>query len=568
MLVLLAALLGWLYTVAPVTQLADSRYTLLASHAALHHQTLLLDAYELPQGPYQLDVVNGHTVSHYPPGTPLLTVPLLAWRESLGESVLGPSGRYAPWLEERVQHSIAAILTAVTVLLIGLLARTWLPLPWTLGVMVVVGLGSPLLSTASRALWSHTWGVLVLTLLLLHLRRLGLGRPVSPVLLGSLGALLYLIRPSFSLAVAATGLYLLDHVRRTTPRPWHLLVFQPLPLRFGLTVLAWLAPFWLWSYSIWGHPLPAYYRHPLGNPAFLQALAGNLVSPQRGLLLYCAWLVPVGVLLTRYRATLPQPRLVVMALGYALVHWVLISANPMWTGGGSYGPRLLTDLVPIFALLLIVALAAWRTARATQPTQRWMPTALGVSTLLALALHVDGAWNTETWRWHTWPHPESEFARMWNWERAEFLAGLWQPIAPYQPGTRLAFTEQGGVQPYLLRGWANPEAGATWTMAQEASIQLALPRVAQARTLTLEMAPFLGRPPQPQQVAVAVNGVHVGDLVVAKRDRYSLPVPADVAMEPDWRIDLHMARPQRPDEAGLGTDNRLLGLSVLALEIR
>ena len=578
---LFTVLLGWFYWTAPVVQMADSRYTLLASDAVLHHNTLLLDRYKLPfqlvpgadgvpepRYPYQLDAARGHVVSHYPPGTPLLSAPLLAWRESAGETVLTPDGQYAPWLDEQLQHELAALLTAVTVLLLWALGRTWLAAPWSWVVPIVVGLGSPLLSTASRALWSHTWGVLVLTLLLLHLRRLALAKPVSPVLLGTLGAWLYLLRPSYSLAVAATGLLLLDHVHRAAPGPWRTwprLLLQPLPLRFGLTVLAWLAPFWLWACGVWGHPLPPYYRHPLGNPEFLQALAANLVSPQRGLLLYCAWLLPVAWLLMRYRRTLPQPRLAVAAVGYLAVHWLLISLNPMWTGGGAYGPRLMTDLVPILALLLAQGLAGWR---ADAGRKTWPAASLGAAALVAIALHVDGACNTETWSWHTWPHAEGESARMWNWQKAEFLAGIWQPVAPYAPGSTLSFTETGDVVPYLLRGWANPEADGTWTMAPLASIQLAMPPVAQPRTVAVTMHPFLGKSRLPQPVELRVNGEAVGTWQVDRPGTYVLSVPTALALAREWRLDLLIGRPQRPDEAGLSPDSRLLGVSVAALVVR
>ncbi len=583
---LLTALLGWLYWTAPVTQLADSRYTLLVSHALLHRGTFLLDAYDLPftlvpdaagapepRYPYQLDAAHGHVVSHYPPGTPLLSAPLLAWQESRGQTVLSPSHGYAPWHDERLQHELAALLTAATVLLLWLLARAWLPAPWNWMVPVVVGLGSPLLSTASRALWSHTWGVLVLTLLLLQLRRLMAGKSVSPELLGTLAAWLYLLRPSYSLAVAATGLLLLDHAHRAAPGPWQSwprLFLARLPLRFGLTVLVWLTPFWLWAWTVWGHPLPPYYRHPLGNPEFLQALAGNLVSPQRGTLLYCAWLLPVAWLLIRHRKSISQPRLTVWALAYVAVHWILISLNPMWTGGGSYGPRLMTDVVPVFALLLAQALAAWRADLEARRARRGAGTVAGlvVTSLVAILLHVDGAWNTETWRWHTWPHAESESARMWNWPRAEFLAGLWQPVAPYSPGTRIDCTEKGNALPYLLRGWANPEANGTWTMAPEAALVLALPPVAQERKLEVEMSAFLGASRAPQPVDVRVNGTFIGRWEVAKPGRYVLGVPAELAQQPQWRIDLSIGRPQRPDAIGYGPDSRMLGISVASIVIR
>src|SRR6185369_7441598 len=90
---------------------------------------------------------------------------------------------------------------------------------------------------------------------------------------------------------------------------------------------------------------------------FFEVLAGHLVSPSRGLLVYVPAIFVVGYLLIRYR-DLVRKRLVVLALSAVGALLLAISFYYPWHGGHCYGPRLTTDLVPWLALLAMLAVEA------------------------------------------------------------------------------------------------------------------------------------------------------------------------------------------------------------------
>ena len=92
------------------------------------------------------------------------------------------------------------------------------------------------------------------------------------------------------------------------------------------------------------------------------ALAGNLVSPARGLFIFCPLVVlsVVGVVV-RWRAGELTAFWKALAV-IPVVHWIVISAFKHWWGGDSYGPRFFTDLMPVLVVLALPAvevLARW-----------------------------------------------------------------------------------------------------------------------------------------------------------------------------------------------------------------
>ena len=65
-----------------------------------------------------------------------------------------------------LQQFLAAMLTACWGWLVYQTARTWLPVSVAAVVALAAGLGTQAMSTASRALWSDTWGIVMLQVVL------------------------------------------------------------------------------------------------------------------------------------------------------------------------------------------------------------------------------------------------------------------------------------------------------------------------------------------------------------------------------------------------------------------
>jgi hypothetical protein len=72
------------------------------------------------------------------------------------------------------------------------------------------------------------------------------------------------------------------------------------------------------------------------------------------------------------RHGVPAARRAPLAWATALLgaHLALYAGWRLWWGGATFGPRLLTDLVPVLAWIAALALRAARTARAEAPARR------------------------------------------------------------------------------------------------------------------------------------------------------------------------------------------------------
>jgi hypothetical protein len=430
-LIIFAATLS-VFLFSRIHQVADSHYSMLLSQSLVSRGRFALDAYALPRhepvwhgyyfknGPiYQLEVAGGRLYYHLPPGSSVLSAPFVAAFNLVGVSAASEDGSYDPRGEVIIEAGLAALLMAALAAIFFYTARLVLPLGWSAAAALGAAFGTQVYSTASRALWSDTWGILLLgVVVLLLLRNEVKGRGLSPVLLASLLAWTYFVRPTFSVHITMVSVYVFISHRRT---------FLP----YALTGLAWLALFVCYSWLHFGRPLPSYYSASrLEFGSFWEALAGNLVSPARGLLVYVPILLYVAFLLVRYRATLSHRRLVWLAASITAGHLLAISSFNHWWGGHSFGPRFSTGLVPWLVLLGVLGVRAmldWKERRAAAPRAGWRAQlACGAALLVAsMFINTRGATSHATWLWNMRPaeidqHPE----RLWDWTQPQFLAGM------------------------------------------------------------------------------------------------------------------------------------------------
>jgi hypothetical protein len=230
-------------------------------------------------------------------------------------------------------------------------------------------------------------------------------------------AWMYFVRPTYAVSCLVVSVYVLLRLRS-------------IALGFGLTCLAWLGAFVAYSEHYFGRLLPQQYFQDWGfdsrPSAVLVALAGHLFSPSRGFLVFTPVLFVVAYWLVRHRRTLPMVDLVVVAAAALALQLLLVSSWQIWWGGHSYGPRLLTDVVPWLALLSISAVTA--RIRAPKEFRRHNPTGLAVAAILlgvSVWIHWRGAFAVETTAWNARPIAiELAPDRVWDWSHPQFLAGL------------------------------------------------------------------------------------------------------------------------------------------------
>jgi hypothetical protein len=153
-----------------------------------------------------------------------------------------------------------------------------------------------------------------------------------------------------------------------------------------------------------------------GSDTFFEGLAGNLISPQRGLLIWCPIVLMAGagvvVALRRGRFDALTAGLVAAVV----VYWLVISTLEPWWAGFSVGPRLFTDVVPLLVVLSLPAVGALRRSR-------W-PVRGMVAALLIFSLFTNerGATRFETQLWNATPvdiHEDPD--RVWDWGDLQFL---------------------------------------------------------------------------------------------------------------------------------------------------
>jgi hypothetical protein len=164
--------------------------------------------------------------------------------------------------------------------------------------------------------------------------------------------------------------------------------------------------------------------------ALPEGLAGLLVSPSRGLLVYSPVLAVAFLGLARGCAgSAGAPvRYLALAVGTSLL---TLATYTVWWGGHSFGPRLLVDVLPALALGLV---PVW-------PVIRRRPFARGLFALtlaVSVLVEVVGAFHFPSPRavdWDTSPQ-DVDFAheRLWDWRDPQLVRLLRN--GPVWPGFR------------------------------------------------------------------------------------------------------------------------------------
>ncbi|MGO9060809.1 MAG: hypothetical protein ACLQU2_26020 [Candidatus Binataceae bacterium] len=257
-----------IFDLSPVAVLLDTRFELLTSESLLRHRSVALNRFKvpgldpqsLPVHPdleadlpfYQLVRVGGEAVYRYPHGGAFLALPFVAGLDLVGISVVRSDGSYDALAEIRLGKLLASLLMAVTVALFFEIAARLVPAAFALAIATAAGFGSQIWSSTSHALWSQTWeifiaGWVIWLLLAAEEQRPGLRpRRWRPVLLATLLAWLYFVRPTGAIVMVCVTLFVWRRHRRDFPA-------------FALCGAVWGAAFILYSRWSFDQLIPDYY---------------------------------------------------------------------------------------------------------------------------------------------------------------------------------------------------------------------------------------------------------------------------------------------------------------------
>jgi hypothetical protein len=307
----------------------DTRATERVAASIVGEGDLDLDEYPEVEPPFSRDA-GSHRVSIYPVLSAVMAAPVFAAAGALfalDETGTALAGKVAAALFACL--AAAALFAAVGHRNALADART---------TAIVFAVGTTVWST-SQALWQHPAAVLFLSLALLCVVK----AEHDPAWAGRAGLPLALMVAARHADVVIAAVLALGIAARW-PRRAPLLVLWALP---GVAIV-------LGYQSLYfGSPLAHGFSGTLGRFSEPWGVGhlGLLVSPAKGLLVFTpVVIVCVAGLVRAFRS---RERWLAATLGAAAVgHWVLMGRWVEWHGGESWGPRMMTDVLPLLFLFL------------------------------------------------------------------------------------------------------------------------------------------------------------------------------------------------------------------------
>jgi hypothetical protein len=357
----------------------------------------------------------------YPLGSTLLSAPFVSAIESRkGLSAFHADGKPNTGVEDQLQLRIAATVSATIVALFYVMSRYFCS-PW-LSLLIALGFafGSPVWSTLARSLWSHTWMVALLSgaiVTLLARRGIEQARWRSELALGVvLGSLLFwmlLTRAHGIFSAAAIGLYLLVHHRRLLGAT----------LGTGTLWMMGLVAVSLHAFGTYSPP-SVYSSETIDGRDIWNRFAWLMVSPSRGLLVYCPYLLVVGGILFVFRKHVRDAGLLLPAGVSIAALTLLLSCYNGWHMGSSYGPRYFCDLLPWFVLATVIAVQAVQSSPVSVWKKRIAAGLLTLGFAWGVFVHGRGANSVQAWLWNARAIAVGEEESVKDWRHPQFLGGL------------------------------------------------------------------------------------------------------------------------------------------------
>ena len=405
------------HTLSPTPQSADSRLSAITAWQFFHHFNLHLDGYRVVADlAYRRDLVEvgGHLVPFYPWPTMLFAAPADFLLALFGKSpsTLSISDPSQVWLAE---VPTASLIVAVTTVLLRKYilgsGRPWATPAVAMTSALVFAFASSAWSIASRALWQQTVSMLFLVCALLAIQRLDRSWRYG-VALGVFLGIAAIVRPTDVVIVALIG-------------GWVLVTRRARAIPAVVALLAVAGVFVGFSHSQYGALLPPYYL--AGNLSgtveygFVESIGVNLISPSRGMV----WFDPVlllaiaGLWLLRRRRVLAGFDVI---LGLTFLGQLLVVCKYGSSGGSTYGPRLMIDVLPFLVVLSAPVLELLFRPRARFGWGRVVPVLIVVVLAWSLFVNATGALFRSGYCWSATPTPLSASPqRVWDWSDPQFV---------------------------------------------------------------------------------------------------------------------------------------------------
>jgi len=307
----------------------DTRPTERAAASLVQEGDLDLDEYPEVEEPFAR-AVGSHRVSIYPILSAVLAAPVFALARpffALDETGTALAGKVA-----------AAVFSGLAAGVLFLAVGRRRPQEEAVLAAAVFALGTSVCST-SQALWQHPAAVSFIAAAVLCLLRSG----EDPAWAGRAGLPLSLAVAARHADVLLAAVLALGIAIRWPRRSGRLLLWASPAVLFVL----------LYQWVYFGAPWQHGFSGSLGrfSEPWGVGHAGLLVSPAKGLLVFTpVAAVAVAGLVRAFRRG--ERWLAGTLAAAAVAHWVLMGRWSEWHGGESWGPRMMTDVLPLLFLFL------------------------------------------------------------------------------------------------------------------------------------------------------------------------------------------------------------------------
>jgi hypothetical protein len=420
------------YGLSPVRQNFDSYLAFPTAQSVVHDTNLSLNEFNSPMFDdhgWMTITPEGREVNTYPWVPSLMLIPAVIALDVAHLIGIGPgsssvaNGGHMDVIQQLSASAVVALIVVLVFVISFQRLNESLSLRRRRAVAGVVAFGfafgTAAWSTASRAMWQHGPSLLFLAIAVYCCQQLlsktaveGRKLRWTAVCLGAAVAASFTCRPTDALAVLGFTAFVAFRLRR------HL-------KRFLIGAFAIAVPWVMINKATYGAVLPSYYRAgKVGlHHDYALALATNLVSPARGLLLFSP-IVLLGVfgIVQRNRADIKDGLLEFDRMLIALcVGYLLASSGPSenWWGGHSFGPRFMSDTLVFFA-------AAATPTVALLMRQRRSAAAIAATLLLAWSVLVNaqGGAMRSTLCWNGNPNIDTHTSRLWDFGSSQMLSGV------------------------------------------------------------------------------------------------------------------------------------------------
>lgn len=420
------------HLLSPVVMSSDSRWTIPTALSIIKEGNTDLDEYQHEpdfNNHYAIKLTRGHYYSIFPIGTSIIAVPFILSFILFDVPVLHEiswlSNYYIGLHRDMYQHQsallswywfieivIASIIISCVAGIVYVIARQTLRQSHALLVAFIFAFCTSTWSTCSRALWSHTPSMLMLTITL-YLLLLSKTHPQVLAFTSIPLSCAFIFRPTNSLLIMTISLWILIWQRKYFFR----YLFYSLPVSVF---------FIIYNFSVYHKIISPYYQPQriAVSSNFFEGLVGTLLSPSRGLFIFTPiFLLSLYGMYWKWKSSLFEIFDYIL-LCTLMLHWLVISSFPAWWGGGSYGPRLFSDTIPFFVYFLIPYIQY--IAKSQGLRKYAIVSVFIIFLLISLWMHYRGATSWETaFAWNCVPNDIDLYhSRVWDWHDPQFLRGF------------------------------------------------------------------------------------------------------------------------------------------------